>query len=111
MIVDVAVTNNTPGVVPMVIADLPIPAGFRLEGDKLDRLADSGTIANYEVTARSVIVYLRRQAPKERLELRYRLRATMPVRTVTQPASVYEYYNADVKSSTGSEEISVAAAG
>jgi type II secretory pathway pseudopilin PulG len=107
--VDVTVTNNTSAVLPMVVADLPIPAGFRLDGDDLARLVRSRNIAKYEVTPRSVIVYLRRLSPDAPLQLRYQLRAAMPVKVTTQPAAAYEYYNPDTTFSTRPESVTVVA--
>jgi hypothetical protein len=43
------------------------------------------------------VVYLRQLAPAKPLELRYRLRATMPVKVTTQPARAYEYYDPETK--------------
>ena len=110
-IVEATVTNNTSKVAPMVIADLPISAGFRLESGELDRLVKAGAIAKYQVTARSVIVYVRGLAPKSPLKLQYRLRATMPVKIVTQSAWVYEYYDPDKKARTPPVKIAVIARG
>ena len=109
--VNTTVTNNTESTAPMVIADLPIPAGFRLEGDDFDQLVQAGTIAKYQVTARSVIVYLRGLAPHKSLKLQYRLRATTPVKVTTPAAWVYEYYDPDVKASSPSTKINVVAKG
>ena len=89
------VTNRMDAVAPMVIVDLPIPAGFALEPDGLEEAADAGSIAKYQVTPRSAIVYLRSLEPGKPLVLRYGLRASMPVKLTTSPARVYEYYDPD----------------
>jgi len=91
--VTATVTNRMPGAAPMVILDLPIPAGFAVERDDLSELLVAGTIAKYQVTPRSAIVYLRRLLPKEPLVLRYRLRATMPGKITAPAARAYEYYD------------------
>jgi uncharacterized protein YfaS (alpha-2-macroglobulin family) len=87
------VVNNMGEAAPMVILDLPVPGGFAIESGELDELVGSQRIARYQITARKAIVYLRRLEPGESLELRYRLRATMPVKVVVPEAEAYEYYN------------------
>ena len=89
------VTNNLTETAPMVILDLPIPGGFTIEPGELDELAGSGKIAKYQLTARQAIVYLRGLERGAQLELRYRLRATMPVKVTVPAAQAYEYYNPD----------------
>jgi uncharacterized protein YfaS (alpha-2-macroglobulin family) len=96
----VTVTNRMAETAPMVILDLPIPAGFAVEAADLDTLLSAGKIAKYQVTPRSAIVYLRVLSPVEPLEMTYHLRATMPVKIVAQAARVYEYYNPDHRAAT-----------
>ena len=89
------VVNNMDHIAPMVILDLPIPPGFELERQELDELQGSKLIAKYQITPRKAIIYLRELDQRKKLELRYRLRATMPVRVNVPPAQVYEYYDPD----------------
>ncbi len=96
------VVNNLPETAPMVIVDLPIPGGFTIEPGELAELVGSGKIAKYQITPRKAIVYLRELAPAKPLELRYRLRATMPVKVAVPPAQAYHYYDPD-KRGTGGE--------
>jgi hypothetical protein len=88
-----SVANNRPEPAPMVILDLPIPAGFAIDADELAGLVKAGSIAKFQVTARSAIVYLRDLKPGGPLTLRYHLRATMPVKLTVPPARAYEYYD------------------
>jgi uncharacterized protein YfaS (alpha-2-macroglobulin family) len=104
------VLNNMPAAAPMVILDLPIPAGFAIQPEDLAEMVESGAIAKYQLTARSAVVYLRQLAPAEPLELRYRLRATMPVKVTTQPARAYEYYDPDTKVASAVSRLTVVAA-
>jgi alpha-2-macroglobulin-like protein len=90
---EVSVANNRPEPAPMVVLDLPVPAGFAIDADDLAGLVKSGSIAKFQITARSVIVYLRDLKPGAPLTLRYRLRATMPVKLTVPPARAYEYYD------------------
>jgi len=87
------VINNMDEAAPMVILNLPIPGGFVIDPGELDELVGSQKIAKYQITARQAIVYLRRLDPGHSLELRYRLRATMPVKVTVPDAQVYEYYD------------------
>ncbi len=103
------VVNNRAAPAPMVILDLPIPAGFAIQTEDLAALADSATIARYQVTARSAIVYLRQLDPQKPLTLRYRLRATMPVKVTVQPMQAYEYYDPDTRVTSAPGHLTVAA--
>jgi uncharacterized protein YfaS (alpha-2-macroglobulin family) len=103
------VTNRSAVAAPMVILDLPIPAGFAVDVEDLEALRSSGTIAKYQVTPRSVIVYLRTLSPSEPLELVYHLRATMPVKITVPPARAYEYYNPGCQATTTPTPMTVAA--
>ncbi len=87
------VANRTTQTAPMVMLDLPIPAGFSVETDDLEKLVSSGVAARYQITPRTVIVYLRSLKPDAPLTVTYRLKATMPVQITVPPARVYEYYD------------------
>jgi hypothetical protein len=89
------ITNRMTQTAPMVLLDLPIPAGFALAAEDLADLVGSGSIAKYQINPRSAIVYLRGLEVGKPLTLRYRLHATMPVKVAVAPARVYEYYDKD----------------
>jgi uncharacterized protein YfaS (alpha-2-macroglobulin family) len=93
--VTATVVNKTDEAAPMVILDLPIPAGFAMLSEDLEKLTAAETIAKYQLTPRSAVIYLRQLSPAEPLVLRYRLRATMPVKITVPPARAYEYYDPD----------------
>ncbi len=103
------VTNRTAVSAPMVILDLPIPAGFSVEAEDFEALRSQGKIAKYQATPRSVILYLRTLNPSEPLELAYHFRATMPVKILVQGARAYEYYNPDRQAWTPPTPMTVAA--
>ncbi len=90
--VTATVRNNRDEPAPMVVLDLPVPAGFVLDTASLDHLVPD-TIAKYQVTPRQVIVYLRDLRRGRPLELAYMLRATGKVNVNVAPARVYEYYS------------------
>ncbi|MFQ5493777.1 MAG: alpha-2-macroglobulin family protein [Phycisphaerae bacterium] len=94
------VVNNMPNAAPMVILDLPIPAGFSIDTADLDQLVQAGTIAKYQVNPRSAVVYLRGLEPGTPLVFAYRLTATMPVKITVPPARAREYYNPDTNGSS-----------
>jgi len=114
--VTATIVNHSGEPAPMVILDLPIPPGFVVashagfaEADDLARLVASGAIAKYQLTPRRAIVYLRQLPSDQPLELRYRLRATMPVRVTAPPARAYEYYNPDRRSASAAATLVVKA--
>jgi hypothetical protein len=87
------VTNGTAATLPMILVDLPIPAGFAVERSDWQELVAAGKIAKFQTTPRQIIVYLRGVAPRESIKLPYRLTPTMPVKATISAAEVYEYYN------------------
>jgi uncharacterized protein YfaS (alpha-2-macroglobulin family) len=99
------VTNHMDQAAPMVILDLPIPGGFAIEPGELAELVGSRKIARFQITARQAIVYLRELAPGATLELRYRLRATMPVKVRVPDAQAYEYYDPDNRGTGGATQL------
>ena len=99
--------NRMPNPAPMVILDLPIPAGFAIEAEDLARLVASNTIDRYQTSPLRAIVYLRQLKPDQPLELSYRLRATMPVQVAAPPARVYEYYNPDRHATGGAATLEI----
>jgi anti-sigma factor RsiW len=89
------VANQMDKVAPMVILDLPIPAGFSMETDELAKLVSEQKIEKFQVNARSAVVYLRGLEPGKPLQLRYSLKAKMPVQVAVPAARVYEYYDTE----------------
>jgi uncharacterized protein YfaS (alpha-2-macroglobulin family) len=110
VVAEAAVTNNATRTAPMVILDLPIPAGFAADTESLRKMQAEGRIAKYQVTARTIVIYLRQLAPRVPLRLRYRLQATMPVKITVPPARVYEYYDPDNNAETPPTQLTVTTA-
>ncbi|HKI20179.1 MAG TPA: hypothetical protein VKA15_19980, partial [Isosphaeraceae bacterium] len=104
-----SVVNNRPEPAPMVILDLPIPAGFAIEADDLAALVKAGSIAKFQLSARSAIVYLRDLKPGASLTLRYRLHATMPVKLTVPSARAYECYDPAREGSSPTVRLTVSA--
>jgi alpha-2-macroglobulin-like protein len=107
--VTTTVANKTGEAMPMVILDLPIPAGFTILSENVDKLATAPAIAKFQLTPRGAIVYLRELSPTEPLMLHYRLRATMPVKITVPPARAYEYYDPDRQVSSAVAYLTVTA--
>jgi hypothetical protein len=101
------VKNAGPNVLPMVLVDLPIAPGFEVEGSAFAELVTAGKIEKYQVTPRSVIVYLRSLAAASQLEIAYLLRATMVVKVASPPAVAYEYYTPEHRATSETLELSV----
>ncbi len=101
------VLNNQDDEAPMVILDLPVPAGFTVNRDAFDRAVKQNIISKYQVTPRSTIVYLRGLKPGTPLELEYQLQATMPVKITAPAPKVYEYYNPDTNGSGQTQRLIV----
>jgi hypothetical protein len=95
-----SVNNASSAAIPMVVLDLPIPAGFEPVPEDLEGLVASKTVSKYQRTPRQVVVYLRDLEPKKPLNLRYRLRATMPVRVAVPAARTYSYYDPQVQATS-----------
>jgi uncharacterized protein YfaS (alpha-2-macroglobulin family) len=90
--VTATVTNRTGQPAPMVMLDLPVPAGFRADAEAFDKLVAAGTIDRYQSTPVQIIVYLRSLAANRSLELRYRLLPGAPAKLTVPTAKAWEYY-------------------
>jgi hypothetical protein len=109
VIATATVTNRMATTAPMVILDLPIPAGFEITADQLAELVGSKKIEKYQIGARKAVVYLRGLEPNKPLVLRYDLRAKTPVKVSVPAARVYEYYNPDKQAVSNSRQMTVTA--
>ena len=65
--------NNTQQVAPVVILELPIPPGFVADGDNFSALVRNQTVTQYQLTPRSVVVYVRELGSDKTLQLHCRL--------------------------------------
>ncbi|MBM4070510.1 MAG: hypothetical protein FJ271_16375 [Planctomycetes bacterium] len=91
----VRLENRAKASSPMVLAELPIPAGCTVLADDFAALVENGKIAKFQVQPRSVHVYLRELPPDQPLELAYKLRASIPGKIAVPAARVFEYYDPD----------------
>ncbi|HEX5273148.1 MAG TPA: alpha-2-macroglobulin family protein [Gemmataceae bacterium] len=89
------VTNAAKQAAPMVVIEVPVPAGFALEAAELDALLTGGTIDKYQAEAQRVVIYLRGLDAGRSVALKYGLRATTPAKVSVPAARAYEYYDPD----------------
>jgi uncharacterized protein YfaS (alpha-2-macroglobulin family) len=97
------------GTAPMVMLELPVPAGFVLdaEGSRFGDLVQSGKIARYELRPGWVVLYLKQLRDSAPFELTYRLRAVMPAQVLGAGARAYEYYAPERKAETAAVGLTV----
>jgi anti-sigma factor RsiW len=101
------VTNRMTDAAPMVILDLPVPAGFALDADALGELVKEKKVEKYQVNGRSVVVYLRGLEAGRSLAVNYALRATTPAKVSVPPARAYEYYDPDKQGTSAAAQMTV----
>jgi uncharacterized protein YfaS (alpha-2-macroglobulin family) len=92
---------------PMVMLELPIPAGFQVEASDFERLVETGAIARFQLQPARILVYARELPAGKSLHLAYRLRAHMAAEIRVSSALVYEYYNPARQGSSTSERLVV----
>jgi hypothetical protein len=101
------VENKSDRTAPMILVELPIPAGFSLDTDSFSKLVDAGTIAKFQTNSQTATLYLRGIDRKARVTVQYHLRATMPVTLTVPPAVAYEYYNSEKRAMSKTAQIIV----
>jgi uncharacterized protein YfaS (alpha-2-macroglobulin family) len=104
--VSATIKNHMQQPAPMVMLDLPVPAGFAVETSDFELLVADKKIGRFQVTPRQVIVYLRELSATP-LQLRYRLKATFPALVSVPAARVYEYYDPARQGWSGGKKITV----
>ena len=98
------------GTAPMVMVELPVPAGFAASADDFAGLVGPGKrIAKVQIRAGSVLLYLTGLDAGQPLTVAYRLRATMPANVAAAGARAYEYYDPDKRGSSPATRLTVKA--
>jgi hypothetical protein len=87
------VSNQMPLPAPMVIVELPIPAGLVAQTEELDAQLSSGKISAYRRATGQLIVCFRTLEPDQPHGLTYVLRGESPAKTAPPLARAYEYYD------------------
>ena len=91
----------------MTIVDLGIPPGFGLVPESVKKLRTAGLIERYSATARQVILYFRELPGGEPVAFDVVFRARYPVKVKTAAASVYQYYEPELRDETEPVELEV----
>ncbi len=103
----VTIQNNDPESKGMVLVTLGIPPGFALIMQDLADLRAAGTISEYEVTGKQLILYFNEIPAGEPTVFQYGLVAEYPVKAETGGSEVSFYYNAEDKDKDASQQIEV----
>jgi hypothetical protein len=90
--VEAIVRNTTAKTAEMLIVDVGVPPGFSIDTGMLDGLV-GGDISRYAVTARGVIVYVRKLEAGASLPITFQIRARMALRAAARASEVYSYYS------------------
>lgn len=99
--------NRSPQNAPMLMAELPVPAGFALDPSPLNRLVKEGKIARFEVRGQTLIVYLLGLDAGKSLPIPYELLARQPVKVTAAAPRAYEYYDPAREGRGQATEVSV----
>ena len=99
--------NNTPRRAEMVILDVGIPPGFRVESHALDDAVKAEKIAKYTVTGRQVTIYLRYLNQDEAFTIEFPMKARLVITARSPESKIYEYYNPEVNGFDKTEELKV----
>ncbi len=93
----VAVTNNTPAALNMVLVTVGIPPGFEVQLADFDGYLSDGVLSRAEVTGRQLNLYVSELGGSATQQFEYRLLATLPVRASDGGAEASLYYEPDQK--------------
>jgi hypothetical protein len=107
--VTATVTNEGPRPAPMVMVELPVPAGFALQGEDLEKLVRDQMLAKVQHAPGKAVLYLRELAAGRPLTIPYRLRAVLPGTVAAPAAVVYEFYDPDRNARSAATRLSVMA--
>jgi hypothetical protein len=89
--------NVRPQRAEMVMIDVGIPPGFRVERSALDDTVKKGTIAKFTIMSRQLLIYLTFMDGGQELQLTVPMKATLPMVAKAPESKIYEYYNPEVK--------------
>ncbi len=103
----VTITNNDPDLVGMVLVTLGIPPGFALVTQDLAALRVDGTISEFEVTGKQIILYFNGIPAGEPTVLSYSLVAQYPIKAQTGGSEVHMYYDSQTNAEDASQQIEV----
>jgi uncharacterized protein YfaS (alpha-2-macroglobulin family) len=93
----VTAKNTTNYRAEMVMIDVGVPPGFRVEQPALDDYVKKGVIEKCTIMSRQVLIYLESMDGKQEIKLDIPMKATLPIVAKAPETSIYEYYNPEVK--------------
>ncbi|MBN2329514.1 MAG: hypothetical protein JXR73_20400, partial [Candidatus Omnitrophica bacterium] len=85
--------NTRPFRVEMVMIDIGVPPGFRVEQPAMDEYVENGVIAKYSLTPRQLIIYVESMEAGQTIQLDAPMKATLPMVAKAPESTMYEYYN------------------
>ncbi|MGC9327432.1 MAG: hypothetical protein ACP5I1_07340, partial [Candidatus Hinthialibacter sp.] len=100
-------TNKRPFRVEMVMIDIGVPPGFRVEQPAMDEYVEKGVIAKYSLTPRQLIIYVESMEGGQTIQLDAPMKATLPMAAKAPESTMYEYYNPEQKSASPPQELEV----
>ena len=99
--------NQRPYRVEMVMIDIGIPPGFRVEKPALDEYVEDGAFAKYTLTPRQLLIYIESMDGGAKVELNVPMKATLPMMAKAPESTIYEYYNPEDKKISPPQELKV----
>jgi hypothetical protein len=102
-----ALRLRNPGAEPIAMptAVVPVPPGFRADGDSLLELKRRGLIARYEDQGSELQLYLTALDAGATIELPYALEAEAPCRVTQRAAQAYAYYDPETRGASAAAVI------
>lgn len=91
----------------MLIVDVGLAPGFRIDRPSLDRLVRTTQVQRYELKGRKLSLYVDSLRPGADLRLPFRLRAGTPIRAQTPPSEVWAYYDTDQRAASQPQLLTV----
>jgi uncharacterized protein YfaS (alpha-2-macroglobulin family) len=90
-----------------LIVEAGLPPGFTPMTEDLEALVESGNIQRYELTPRSILLYVTDVRADEVYTFRYRLQAQYPLEVQVPGSRAYDYYAPDQGASTPPQRVIV----
>lgn len=103
----VTAKNNSPQRADMVMIDVGVPPGFRVERPDLDAYVNKGVIEKFTIMSRQLLIYIESMDAGKSIEIDIPMKATLPMTAKAPESSMYEYYNPEVKSISTPQDIIV----
>jgi hypothetical protein len=103
----VTITNTDPHATGMVLVTVGLPPGFTLVTSDLATLQAAGTISNFEVMGKQLVLYFNEIKAGSPVSVSYSLVADYPIKAQTGGSEAKMYYDAETKGEDESQEIEV----